>query len=142
MAGAALTLGILFITGALNSGTTVHSPFVAGTAVPVVADPPNISQLATVASQSLVTVAVTQAGGDMVKIATGISVAKDRVLTTARPLLGATAATLVVVTPGSKADGAPRSSGSTPRPTWRSCGSTAPTYPSRARGSPRGAARR
>src|SRR6476659_490515 len=40
VAGAALTLGILFITGALNSGTTVRSPFVAGTSVPVVADPP------------------------------------------------------------------------------------------------------
>ena len=106
VAGAALTLGILFITGALNSGTTVHSPFVAGTAVPVVADPPNISELAATAGQSLVTVAVSRAGGDMVKIATGISVAKDRILTTAKPLIAAAGASLVVITPGNKATAA------------------------------------
>ena len=46
------TLGILFITGALNSGTTVRAPFVAGTAVPVVADPPNISALVATASRA------------------------------------------------------------------------------------------
>jgi S1-C subfamily serine protease len=102
-AGVALTFGILFITGALNSGTTVHSPFVAGTAVPVVADPPNISELAATAGQSLVMVAQVQPGGDMVQIATGISVVKDRVLTMARPLLAIGGTNLVIVSPGSKA---------------------------------------
>ena len=103
VAGAALTLGILFITGALNSGTTVRAPFVAGTAVPVVADPPNISALAGTASQSLVTVAVRGPSGDMLRLATGVAVGKDRVLTMARPLGLAAAADLVIVTPGSKA---------------------------------------
>jgi putative serine protease PepD len=102
VAGAALTLGILFITGALNSGTAVHSPFVAGTAVPVIADPPNISELAATAGQSLVTVAQLQPGGDMVRIATGISVVKDRVLTMARPLLAIGGTNLVIISPGSK----------------------------------------
>ena len=106
-AGVALTLGILFITGALNSGTTVHSPFVAGTAVPVVADPPNISELAATAGQSLVTVAQVQPSGDMVQIATGISVVKDRVLTMARPLLAAGGTNLVIVSPGQQGDHRP-----------------------------------
>jgi S1-C subfamily serine protease len=106
-AGAVLTLGILFMTGALDSSSTVRSPFVAGTAVPVAPDPPNISELATTVGQSLVTVAVRDPAGNLVQIATGIVYAKDRVLTMARPL-GAVLAqvasgNLVVVTPGSKA---------------------------------------
>jgi putative serine protease PepD len=106
-AGAVLTLGILFITGALDSGGTVRSPFVAGTAVPVAPDPPNVSELATTAGQSLVTVAVRDAGGNLVRVATGIMFQKDRILTMARPLGGVLAqvasGNLVVVTPGSKA---------------------------------------
>src|SRR5690349_17930509 len=85
-AGVVLTLGILFITGALDSGGTVRSPFVAGTAVPVASDPPNISELATTAGQSLVTVAVRDSGGNLVRVATGIVYQKDRILTMARPL--------------------------------------------------------
>ena len=106
VAGIALTLGILFITGALNSGTTVRSPFVAGTAVPVVADPPNISELAATAGQSLVTIAQARPGGDLVRIATGISYVKDRVLTVARPLLAVGGANLMVISSGSKSTAA------------------------------------
>ena len=107
VAGAALTLGILFITGALNGGETVRAPFVAGTASPVASDPPDVSSSATTAAQSLVTVAIREPDGDLARIATGVSVSKDRILTAARPLAAAlgfaTPANLVIVTPGSKA---------------------------------------